>query len=818
MDPYSFEPMVTCTAPMYQDGVFSGVATIDLKLNGIGKIMSDLARETGGYAFVVDRNNNFICFPDATLASRVRVETDGKKIQEQRDATSAAQERQEFSPVAALLDQIDRDAHARVIKANGKSIDELVQTLTKQITGISDAEARLIAIGLLAPDQPELKVRPIDLNDDVILHERTQMLLYEMPSTHWKVALAMPVRQTQAVVDTVIERVAVFLFIVSLAVCVIAWLFFQKIILRPLTTLTHHLRALATQRDHQGRLPVQGHDELSRLAFWFNVRTDMLEDAYIELKQQSHVINEARLTAERADRSKNIFLASMSHELRTPLNAIIGMSSFIQGTKLDDEQADYARTIHSSSNALLDLVNDIMDFSKIEAGQLELEQTDFDLRTILDEVSDIMAYGAAEKGLRFDCLWDPMSDSWLRGDPGRIRQIIANLAANAVKFTSKGEVEISGKLINDGLPLGLRLEFSVRDTGVGIPDDVRDRMFKPYSQAVSSTTRKYGGTGLGLAICKQLCLLMHGDIDFSSGAESGTTFKFHIRIEQADPKLRPRAPELATTSNWHCVIIEPQVSYGEFLRQQIPQWGLPATAITSLENLPAALEATAATSLLIIFGIDERSNPGASRRLREATAGRNVKVVLHLQTNSGGGGAELAEPGYDAFVARPLRTAQLALTVTNLLRPSARPVPLDQGSIEPPAAESLSALILVAEDNALNQKVIVKMLRNLGYRHELAQNGLHAIDCAAKNSYDLILMDWHMPVMDGLEATQRIREMGGRHATIPIVAFTASALQNEREQCFAAGMNDYLSKPVTEKNLKAVLQKWLTGNPVLHRA
>ncbi|MBL9203456.1 MAG: response regulator [Opitutaceae bacterium] len=386
-----------------------------------------------------------------------------------------------------------------------------------------------------------------------------------------------------------------------------------------------------------------------------------------------------------------------------------------------------------------------------------------------------------------------------------------------MKFTSAGKVEIRGRVTDDHSPLGLRLSFAVSDTGVGIPEEARARMFKPYSQAESSTTRQYGGTGLGLAICKQLCLLMHGDIDFKGNQAGGTTFEFHIRLGRGDPSLRPYAtPLLLTPGEWHCFIVEPRSDYGNFLKEQISQWGMSSTHVTSLEAMPNALNAVTVNSILIILGLDERSHPGAQALLREAAAGRQTKIILHVQTHhAGASSAKVSEGGYDAFVPQPLRTGQLARTLVTLLGRSA-PVSEPSGAdIVVKSSDASGPLILVVEDNRLNQKVILKMLRNLGYRYELAVNGAEAVDFATRISCNLILMDWHMPVMDGLDATRQIRRLGDPYATLPIIALTASALHNEREQCFSAGMNDYLSKPLTEKNLKAKLQKWLADRPVL---
>lgn len=342
-------------------------------------------------------------------------------------------------------------------------------------------------------------------------------------------------------------------------------------------------------------------------------------------------------------------------------------------------------------------------------------------------------------------------------------------------------------------------------------------MFKPYSQAESSTTRQFGGTGLGLAICKQLCLLMHGDIDFKGNQGGGTTFEFHIRLGRGDPSLCPCAtPLVLTAGGWHCLIVEPRADYGKFLREQISQWGMSSTHVTALEAVPNELNAVTANSILIILGLDERSHPGAQALLREATAGRPTKIILHLQTHhAGSSSAKVSEGGHDAFVPQPLRTGQLAQTIATLLGPSAPVTEPSGGDIVVQSSDATAPLILVVEDNRLNQKVILKMLRNLGYRYELAVNGVEAVEFATRINCNLILMDWHMPVMDGLDATRQIRRFGDQYATLPIIALTASALHNEREQCFSAGMNDYLSKPLTEKNLKAKLQKWLADRPVL---
>jgi two-component system, sensor histidine kinase and response regulator len=270
-------------------------------------------------------------------------------------------------------------------------------------------------------------------------------------------------------------------------------------------------------------------------------------------------------------------------------------------------------------------------------------------------------------------------------------------------------------------------------------------------------------------------------------------------------------PLATLPGEWHCLVLDPHFAYGDYLSRQISQWGLPASFVPTPEGLPAQLAATPVNSLLIITGYDERSNPGFTAQLRTALAGRATRTILHLQTNTGGSGAELDKQIYQAFVPKPLRSAQLSRSIVGLLGGPVAAQDFAGTTTRPGLPAAANSLLLVVEDNLLNQKVILKMLGNLGYQYELAENGAQAVDLAAKKHYDLILMDWHMPVMDGLEATKRIRQLGDQQASLPIIALTASALQNEREQCFVAGMNDYLSKPVTEKNLKATLHKWLAA-------
>jgi signal transduction histidine kinase/CheY-like chemotaxis protein len=553
-----------------------------------------------------------------------------------------------------------------------------------------------------------------------------------------------------------------------------------------------------------GRIELAGRSELAQLAYWFNARSD-------QLRENNDQLAAAREVAEQANRTKNVFLASMSHEIRTPMNAIIGMSGILSETPLSPEQAEYARTINSSANALLSLINDIMDYSKIEASQLDLEEILFDIRAVLEEVSDLVAFYAEEKRLDLTCHLNPRVSSWAVGDPGRLRQILLNLASNAVKFTSSGEVSIRGDASPDGSGR-VRVRFEVRDSGIGIAPEAMERLFLPFSQGDSSTTRRYGGTGLGLAICRRLCALMGGTISAESIPGSGSTFRFEVMMGPPDPEgiSFPRLPEPG-----HALILEASASHRRILRDVLESWSFRVLESDRLDDAVARLRRSAKTGLVFV-GACGASPLDAIRSLRDAAASQSVRFILHGWSGQHRPEIDLQSDQVMGFLRKPFKASQLLSLLLDRggvpgsdssddQRPS-RPAPdATPGSIPSPR-------ILVVEDNMVNQRVAERLLARHGYACDMAEDGQGALDAIGETEYDLIFMDWQMPVMDGIEATRVIRARGGRWADVPIVAMTANAMQGDREVCLAAGMSDYLSKPITPDKLREILNRWLSAS------
>ncbi len=652
-------------------------------------------------------------------------------------------------------------------------------------------------------------------------------------------------------------------FLLSLTFLLIPSAVLQRVLSRPITQLAETVRRVSEDKDYSVRAQKLANDELGQLTDQFNSMLDRVQDrdralqsahdeldrrvkertadleeevhtrkqaeqkveAYNrDLQEANRVLekaieraNEMALEAQAANVAKSEFLANMSHEIRTPMNAIIGFSGFLLESALSDDQREFTNAVRTSANHLMVVINDILDFTKIEVGKLDLEIIDFNMRDCVEDAADTLSMKAAEKGLNLAVMIHNEVPSLLRGDPGRLRQILINLLGNAIKFTSEGEV-VAHVALDEDENGNVKLHFAVTDTGIGIPHDKIEDLFEPFTQADASVTRKFGGTGLGLAISKKLARLMNGEVGVSSVVGKGSTFWFTAWFEKQAVDAPPRRRFPRTMELQRILVVDDNATNRKILHLHLESWQFPHAEASSGDEALARLREAKTAGDPFHVAILDMQMPGMDgetlgRAIKRDPALNGTRLIMLTSVGGRGNAARFAEAGFDAYLTKPIKQSSLYDCLAVVLGAADAP----PSSLAPPiltqhtVADTVrgDVAILLAEDNPMNQEVARRILLKFGYRPIIVDNGRAAVDRYTSGEFDLILMDLQMPELGGFEATALIREFdakSGRH--VPIVAMTAHAMKGERERCIEAGMDDYVSKPIDGEVLRATIEKW----------
>ena len=823
MDPYSYQSMVTATAPMYRDNRFYGVATVDIKLEGLTELLAREAKKFSGYAYALDRNGTFLSFPHDGISQTSYLDDQQNKVVEYLNIDQVANDHPNIPNVMGSLSGLEN-----ISKLNTKLVRR-AQKLADGSYQISIEEGHRIISVIADPFKHkglgDTFLKELTMEMDPILNTQVLINVFHVPKTYWKVVTVTPTSIVNASSEKITRAVMISFMYVIGAGLLIGFLYIYRILIQPLRSMFYQLN---DKSEELGLMHINQGGELGKLAEQYNQRSQQLISLNKDLAQSV-------VTAEEAIVAKREFLANMSHEIRTPMNGVMGMLHLLMRNERDPQNIHYLDVAKSSADSLIVLINDILDFSKIEAGKLELDCTEFDLSSMLSEFATAMSQQAENKGLQLVLDINDIKYAWVKGDSGRIRQVLTNLVSNAIKFTEEGEILVKVVVIEDEHN-ALRLQACVADTGIGVIKDKLELLFDTFSQADASSTRQYGGTGLGLAICKQLCQLMDGDINVTSTLGEGSCFEFEVKVQKSERSIFKAATFDLTHK--HILVVDNNKSSRLVLTQLLRSWGGTVSEVSNSDEALTIMGEHQPMFDLVMIDRHMSFIDGAQLRhqIRLHRKWDSIFLITLVIKGKQYDSGPLIEPGFSACITKPIIPSIVRDALAVVFESSESfelrqeqeaaaksiEVPELSNNVEPVinehktySPEKSSARILLVEDNALNQEVALSILDDLNFKADVAENGVQALramtNAGSANPYDLILMDCQMPEMDGYEATRKIRQgqLGIHNYNIVIVAMTANAMKGDRDKCLEAGMDDYLTKPINVTVLQDTLNRWL---------